>query len=83
MGPCNRHEGRICAQEREGVPVVQEREGRSVRVYFQTIEKKVYQTLKVASNSTSVLCGKKGWEEENCCRLKTLELVSRLNLIPG
>jgi len=60
IGLCNRYEGRICAQEREGISIVQEREGRSVRVYFRTIEKRVYQTLKVASNGTSVLCGKEG-----------------------
>ena len=41
-----------------------------MRVHKRTIKKRVYQTLKVASNSTSVLCGKEGWEEENGARYK-------------
>jgi len=65
MGPCNRHEERIHAKERKGVPVVQRRKERSARVYFQIIEERVYQILKVVPNSTSILCGKERWKEEN------------------
>ena len=69
MGLCNRHEGRICAKERKGVLVVQGRERRSARVYFQTIEKRIHQTLKVTPNDASVLCRKEEWKEENGAEL--------------
>ena len=36
-----------------------------MRVHKRTIEKRVYQTLEVTSNGTSVLCKKERWEEEN------------------
>ena len=56
---------RICTKKREGVSIVKKEERRSAQVYLQTIEKRVYQTLKVASNSTSILCRKEEWEEVN------------------
>jgi len=40
-----------------------------VRICQETIEERIYLTLKVTSNGASVLCRKKGWEEENGARL--------------
>jgi len=34
-----------------------------MRVHNKTIEKMVYQALKVISNSTSIFCKKKGWKK--------------------
>jgi len=52
---------RVCTKEREGVSVVKRRERRGIRVHNKTIKERVYQTLKVISNSTSIFCRKKGW----------------------
>ena len=39
---CNRHEGRVCAEEEEGVFVVKRRKRRGIWVHFRTIEERVY-----------------------------------------
>ena len=57
----NRHEGRVCAKEGKGISIVKERKRRSERVYQGTIEERVYLTLKVTSNSASILCRKERW----------------------
>ena len=54
----NRCEERICIQEGEDISIVERRERRGVQVYKRTIEKEVYQTLKVALNSISIFCRK-------------------------
>jgi len=51
------------AMKEKGVPAVKEEKRRNAQVYIRIIEKRVYQTLKVASNSTSILCKKEGWKE--------------------
>jgi len=59
LGSCNRYKGRIYAKEGEGVSIVKGRERGGTRVHSRTIEERVYQTLKVASNGTSVFIEKK------------------------
>jgi len=63
MGPCNRYryEEKICTEEGKGVSVVKERERRGARIHTRTTEEKIYPTLKVTLNSTSVLCRKEEW----------------------
>jgi len=51
---------RICAKKEESVSIVERRERRSMRIYQGIVKKRVYQTLKFASNGTCVLCRKKG-----------------------
>jgi len=53
----NGSEGRICAKEGEDIFAVKERE-RDTQVHKKTIKERVYQTLKITSNSTSVFCRK-------------------------
>jgi len=36
-----------------------------MRIHTGTIKERVYLTLKVVPNSTSVLCRKKGWKKED------------------
>ena len=54
IGLCNRSKRRVCAKKREGISVIKERKRRSVQVHWRIFEKEIYQTLKIASNSTSV-----------------------------
>ena len=56
LGSCNKHEDRICAEGGKGISFVKRREKRGVQVYIWTIEKKVYQTIEIASNGTGVFC---------------------------
>ena len=59
MGPYNRYEERVCTKERKGVSTLKRRKKRGMGVHRWTIEERVYQTLEVASNSTSIFCRKK------------------------
>ena len=61
MKSYNRSKKGICSKEEEEVSVVKERKERGIWVYWRTIEKEVYQTLKITSNSTGVFCRKEGW----------------------
>ena len=61
LGLCNRHEERVCAEEGEGVSIVEERERRSKSVHIRTTKERIYLTLKITSNGTSILCRKEGW----------------------
>jgi len=63
MGSCNQNKGRICAEKGESIPIVEREKRRDMQVHFRTIEKRVYQVLKITLNSTSILCRKGGWEE--------------------
>ena len=36
-----------------------------MRIYQETVKKRVHQTLKVTPNSASVFCREEGWKEEN------------------
>jgi len=59
----NQYEGRICAKEGKGVLLVEERERRGVRIHTGATEKRIHPTLKVTSNSASVLCRKERQQE--------------------
>ena len=65
LGPCHWYERRVCAKKEEGIPIIKGRKRGSTRIYIEIIEERVYLTLKVASNSISVLCRKEEWEKEN------------------
>ena len=58
---CDKYEGRFCAKKEKSVFIVKRKKRRGIQVYRQITEEKVYQTLKVISNSTSVLCRKEEW----------------------
>jgi len=65
MGPCNRSKGRVCAEEGESVSIVEKRKRGGKGVYSRATEEGVYMTIKVTTDSTDILCRKKGWKEEN------------------
>jgi len=66
---CNKDKEGICAKEGEGVSIVERRVERDVQVYPRIIEKRVYQTFEVVSNSTNVFCRNGRWEEVYGTRL--------------
>ena len=58
MGPYNRDKGEICAEEREGVPIVEGRKGGSEGVYQEAVKERIYMAVEVTTNGASILCGK-------------------------
>ena len=65
----NKFERRVCTEERKSISIVEGGERGYVQVYIRTIKERVYQTLKVTSNSTSIFHRKKRWEAMNSTRL--------------
>jgi len=63
MGLCYQDKRRVYTKKREGVSIVKRRKRGSVQVHLRTIEKKVYQALKVASNGTSVFHREEEWKK--------------------
>ena len=63
LEPHNRYEGEVCTKEGESISTIERRERGSERLYIRTIEKKIHPTLKITSNSASVLCRIKRWQE--------------------
>jgi len=61
MGPCYQYKEGICAKKEKSIPIVKKEERRGVKVHIRTTEERVYQTLKVASNSTSVFYREEEW----------------------
>ena len=49
--PCNWDQERICTKEEEDISIIKEEEIKDAWVHTKTIEKMVYQTLKIVSNS--------------------------------
>jgi len=73
MGPCNRLEGRICIKKRESITPVQRRERGDKRIHSEADKKEIYKTIKITTDSTSILCGKEGWKEEDGAGLPVFE----------
>ena len=69
MGPCDRFEEEIYAKERKNLLLVQRRERESKRVYSGTNKEKIYSTIKVTTDCTSVFYREEEWEKENDIRL--------------
>jgi len=63
VGSCDRSKGRVCTEKKKDIPIVKGRKRRGMRVYWRTIEKRVYQTLEVTSNGICILCKEKEWIE--------------------
>ena len=73
MGLCNRDKRRICTKEGKGVSVVKGGKGGGERVYQRAVVERIYLTVKITTDSTSILCRKKGWEEADGARLPVFE----------
>ena len=73
MGPCNRSERRMCTKEGKGLSVVEGGKGGGERVYQRAVAKRIYPTIKITTDSASILCRKKGWEEVDGAGLPIFE----------
>ena len=63
VGPYDRCEGRVCAEEEKSVSIVKggEREGK--RICERTVAKGIYLAVKVTANGAGILCREERWEE--------------------
>ena len=75
LGPCDRIEGRVYAEEGKGIFVIKRRKGESTSVHGESIVKRVHSTLQITANVTSVFCGKKGRQKEDSTRLSPYKPV--------
>jgi len=73
MGSCDRSKRRICTKEEKGLSVVKGRKGGDERVYQKTVVERIYLTIKIITDSTSILCRKKGWKEADGAGLLIFE----------
>jgi len=60
LGPCDRVEGGVYAQEGKGVLIIEERKRGSTSIRGEPTTKRIYPALKIATNIASTFCGKKG-----------------------
>ena len=63
VGSYNRGERGLCTKKRKGVPIVKRGERGGEGVYLETIEERIYLTIKITSDSTGILCRKEGQKE--------------------
>ena len=61
---------RICSEKEKDIYIVQNKERGSVGVLERLVEEKLYLTIKITIDITSVLCAEKGWKEEDSARLQ-------------
>jgi len=75
MGSYNRSKGGACTEEREGLSIIKRRKGGSKGVHQRIVKKRIYLVIKVTTNSASILCREKGWEEVDGTGLPIFEQV--------
>ena len=60
VGPCNSCKGGVCTTKRKDIPAVERRKRGDKRICEGAVVKRVYLAVKVTTNGTGILCGKKG-----------------------
>ena len=73
MRSCNRCEGGVCTEKREGISIVEREKRRSKRICKGAVEKRIYLKVKVTTDSTSILCREEGQKEVDSARLQVSE----------
>ena len=66
----------FCAKEEENISIVKNREGRDTRVCEESAKKKVYLTIKITTDITSVLYIKEGQKKEDSTGLQIYEQLN-------
>ena len=82
LGPCHRIKGEVYTKERKGILIIERRKRGGTDIYRRPVEKRIYPTLQITSNITSILCGKKGWYMEDGTRLLAHKPVDDKKWIP-
>ena len=82
LGPCDRVKRRVFTKERKGVFIVERREGRSISICGRSTAKRVYLTLQITANFTSILCSKKGQQKKDGTRLLLYKPMDGKKRIP-
>jgi len=73
MRSCDRSKGRVYTKEGKCLSTVKRREGKGKRVHQRAVAKGIYLAVEVTTNSTGILCRKKGWEEADGAGLLIFE----------
>ena len=76
MGLYYKSQKRFCAKEEKNISIVKNREGRDTRVCEESAKKKVYLTIKITTDITSVLYTKEGQKKENSTGLQIYEQLN-------
>ena len=80
MKSCDRSKEKVYTEKGKSVSVVKGREREGVQVHWRTIEERVYQTLEVALNGTSIFIGKKNGKKYIVENIGTKKVFTKLNL---
>jgi len=73
VGSCDRVKGEVCAKKGKGLSVVKGGKRGGKRVHQRIVEKRIYLTVKVTTNSAGILYREKGWEKVDGTRLPIFE----------
>jgi len=73
MGSRDRYKGGVCTKKRKGISIVERGKGGSKRICKGAVEKKIYLTIKVTTDGTSILCREEEWKEVDGARLQVSE----------
>jgi len=73
MRPCYRSQRRVCSEKEEDISIVKNRKRGGTEVFEKSVEKKIYLTIEITTDITSILCAKKEWKEENGSELLIFE----------
>ena len=73
MRSCHRSQRRICAKERQDLPIVKSRERGGTGVCEKSVDEGIYKAIEITTDVTSVLCAEERWKKENGARLSIFE----------
>jgi len=73
MKSCYRSQRRVCSKKGEDISIVKNRERGGIEVFEKSVEKKIYLTIEITTDVTSILCAKNEWKEENSSELLIFE----------
>ena len=73
MKSCYRSQRRVCSEKGEDISIVKNRKRGGTEVFEKSVEKKIYLTIEITTDVTSILCAKNEWKEENSSELLIFE----------
>ena len=82
LGSCDQSKRRFCAKEGKDIDNVERRKGGSKRIYGRIVEKRIYSTLKIATNIIYLLCKEKKWKEKDGTELQIPEQEDNQRQLP-